>query len=255
MRRTAGAIFIAAGLLAGGLGWMFLPPHGGRLQYAVEVVEPRPISDSKMPDGLAEIEIRRLLWGFWPAAVTVEPTTLIRLTPPQEDEGAPRLAIVQDVREHFSASDCQLGGLPEDGPRWAAGLTSGIGRGRAELGGRTLNVSAALDRLGPLIDDSLWTDAGDPLISELESAGWKAQVGYLIPALSWSERQQVLARLKADPSLLPAPNADILSPGQPPPISDLLRLVLAGGMVCIGLLVLLWRLRETWREELASRPT
>ncbi len=252
MNRNAATAFIALGLLAAGLGWAFLPPHRGRLQYVVEVVDPRPPSEAEMPDSLGEIEVSRL-FAFVPRTVTLRSARLIRLTRSRPGRGPSEIAVLEHMSQYLGASDYELGSPPENGPHWAAGAASGLRRGSAELGTRTVEISAVLGRLGPLFDESLWTDAPEAFASELEQGGWQLQVSYLLFALSWREREQALAQLRAHPRLLAAPGWEALSPARPPPISDPVRLLIAAALVGAGLCVLVWQLRRMSWGEVARR--
>jgi len=62
-----------------------------------------------------------------------------------------------------------------------------------------------------------------------------------------------VSRLEADPSLLPTPDATVLTLARPPSLSDSLTRVLAIAFVCAGLAVLALQLRGVTRDELNHR--
>ena len=232
---------------------MFLPPDRGRFQYAVEVVDPRPWSESEMPEALSKVRVTRVHAFVLRTDAQVAAAGIIRLRRPDTDEGPAEIAMLQNMSRYITSADCELGVLTEGGSAAAAGALSGIRRGTTKLGSRTINTSALLGRLGPLFDTSLWIELSGPLVGELEEAGWQVQASFLLFPRTWREGQQVLAQLAADPGLLPAPGSKILNPSEPPPLSDPIRLALAAALVCAGLCVLVWQLRGTSRDDVARR--
>ncbi|UCC67155.1 MAG: hypothetical protein JSV79_08390 [Armatimonadota bacterium] len=253
MSRSAAAVLIAVGMVVGGLGWMFLPPDRGRFHYVVEIVDPRPWSESEMPEALREVRVTRLHGFLSRADAQVAAAAIIRLRGSDTDEGPAEIAMLQNMSHYITSADCQLGVVTEGGSAAAAGALSGIRRGTIKLGSGTIDVSALLGRLGPLFDKSLWIELSRPLMRELEEAGWQVQASFLLFPRTWREQQQVLAQLAAYPGSLPAPGSKILSPAEPPALSDPIRLALAAALVCAGLCVLVWQLRGTSREEVARR--
>jgi len=253
MKRMIPGLLILAGLLIGLVGWTLLPPYRGQLQYVVEVVDPRPWSEAEMPEGLDSVRVVRRL-AFAPRPSTkLDTARIVRLTRASGSLGPAKIGMLPDMARHITSSNYELGSLPKSGPRWAAGASSGMERGEAQLGTRAVNVSILLGPLGPLFDDWLWTDFSQPLMLELADAGWQVQVSYVVFASSWQEQSQVLAELASDPGLLPAPSAEIRSPAKPPLLSHPIRLALALALICVGLWVLAVQLRGMSRHDLARR--
>jgi hypothetical protein len=206
-----------------------------------------------MPEGLDSVRVVRHLALLPRANTKLETVRVIRLTRSSGSPGRAKIAMLPDMARYITSAHYELGSLPKSGPRWAAGASSGLERGEAQLGTRTINVSALLGALGPLFDEWLWTEFSQPLVSELAEAGWQVQVSYVVFASSWQERTQVLAKLASDPELLSAPGAEIVSPARPPVLSHSVRVTLALALICVGLWVLLVQLRGMSRNELARR--
>jgi len=248
-RRTA-AVFIAIGLIVGGVGWTLLPLDGGRYEYVVAVVDPRPLPEAEMPAGLKTREVTRR-HAFIPAKASIQAARAIMLTRPEGADGPARVAMVENLSLYIKSADCQLGRMEPGAPAVVAGAASGLRRGPVELGSHRTNIAGLLEPLGPLFDDALWLELSPWLADELEQAGWQTQVRYLLFAQTWGEREQVLAQLKADPDLLPVPGAEVLSPAEPPALSESARLALAAVLVLTGLAVLVRRVRRLSREDMA----
>ncbi len=236
----------------GGVGWTLLPRDGGRYEYVVAVVDPRPPGVSEMPAGLGKREVVRL-HTFIPLKATLETARVTMLTRPQDAEGPAQVAMVQNMSAYIRSADCELGRFEPGVPAAAAGAATGLRRGPIELGSHRTNIAGLLGRLGPLFDDALWIELSPSLAGELEKLGWRSEVRYLLFAQTWGERAQVLAQIQADPALLPAPGAQILSPAEPPALSQSARLALAGALVLIGLAVLVRRVRRMSPGEMRRR--
>lgn len=236
----------------GGLGWALLPPDGGRYEYVVAVVDPRPLSEAEMPPGLKTREVTRL-HAFIPAKASIQAARVITLTRPEGADGPPQVVMVENLSKYIKSADCQLGRMEPGVPAAAAGAATGLRRGPIELGSHRTNIAGLLEPLGPLFDDALWLESSPSLADELEQAGWQTQVRYLLFAETWGEREQVLAQLQADPELMPAPGAETLSPAEPPALSPPMRLALAAVLVLTGLAVLVRRVHRMSRGEMARR--
>jgi hypothetical protein len=234
------------------VGWALLPHDEGRYAYVVAVVDPRPLSEAEMPAGLRTREVTRL-HAFIPLRATIEAARVIMLTRPGEAEGPAQVAMVENLSRYIKSGDCQLGRMEPGVPAAAAGAASGLRRGPVELGSHRTKIAGLLEPLGPLFDSAMWIETSPSLADELEQAGWQTRVRYLLFAETWREREQVLAQLQGDPELLPVPGAEILSPAQPPALSEPVRLALAAVLVLIGLTLLVRRVRRMSREEMARR--
>jgi hypothetical protein len=205
-----------------------------------------------MPAGLAARDVVRL-HTFIPLKATLRTARVTMLTRPQDAEGPAQVAMVQNMPAYIKSADCQLGRMQPGLPPAAAGVHSGLRRGPVELGSREITIAALLGPLGPLFDDALWIELSPSLAGELEKAGWRPEVRYLLFAQTWGERAQVLAQLRDDPDLLPAAGAGILSPAEPPALSEPVRLALAAVLVLIGLAVLVRRVRRMSPGEMRRR--
>jgi hypothetical protein len=252
VKRTTAAVFIAIGLIVGGVGWALLPPDVGRYEYVVAVVDPRPLPESRMPAGLEAREVTRL-HAFIPLEAIVQTARVTMLTRPRDAEGPAQVAMVQNMSAYIKSSDCELGRMQSGVRPAAAGAASGMQRGQIELGSHPIKIAALLGPLGPLFDEALWIESSPSLAAELEQAGWRPEVRYLLFTQTWDERAQVLAQLQADPDLLPVRGAEILSPAEPPALSQPVRLALAAVLVLTGLAVLVRRVRRMSRGEMARR--
>jgi AraC-like DNA-binding protein len=62
-----------------------------------------------------------------------------------------------------------------------------------------------------------------------------------------------LAKLAADPELLPAAGAEIVSPAERPLLPHPFRIGIAVVLICVGLWVLVAQVRGMSRDELARR--
>lgn len=241
MRTAVSAIFILAGLALGAVGLLVFPSGHGRLEYMIEVVDPRPASEAEMPAGLSRLGAVRALV----------------MDSPAEGQPPQRVLLLPDIRETLKMSDCALGSLPEIGAWQAlAGANSGIKRGTITLAGNEVRVCGLLQQLGGILDESLVMPASEDVEAALLDAGWTARtVRYLLFTKTWHARSEMLARLGQDPKLLPAPRAQILSPARRPPLSRGPRIAISLLLVCVGLFVLAWQARGLTRDELARRFT
>lgn len=236
----------------GGVGWALLPHDEGRYAYVVAVVDPRPLPEAEMPAGLTTREVTRL-HAFIPLAARIQAARVITLTRPRAAEGPAEVAMVENLSKYIKSSDCQLGRMDPGVAAAAAGAATGLRRGPVELGSHRTSIAGLLEPLGPLFDDALWIESSPSLAGELAQAGWQTQVRYLLFAETWGERAQLLAQLQADPALLPVPGAEVLSPSEPPALSQPIRLALAAALALVGLTLMVRRVRRMSREEMAQR--
>jgi hypothetical protein len=215
-----------------------LPGDGGRLEYLIQIVDPRPAAESEMPAGLRDLGAIR--------AVVASPAPA--------GEGGMRIVLLPDLEATLTSADTALGVLPGPGElAGVAGADTGLGRGGTILAGRRVVVSGVLQSLGHPFDGSVVMKESDELESELGAAGWSLRAHYLIPAESWEEREAALGRLSGDPLLLPVPESDVIAPGRPPRLPRRMRLSAAIALICCGLAVLGWQLRGLSREEIGRR--
>jgi hypothetical protein len=236
MRRTVGVVFLLAGLVVAVVGWSWLPPDRGRLEYAVQIVDPRPLDEAGLPAELAALGATTMVVAR-PAAV--------------EDAVAPVL-LLHELDRVIGTSDVALGALPLPGSAEAlAGAATGVPRGALALVDRDIEVVGSLQPLGEVFDGSLAMQASDDLAGAFLDAGWDCRAQYLLPAESWEERTALLARLEADPGLVPAAGVVIPSAAEQPALSRQARLTLSVVLICCGLLALGWQLRGLSREDLA----
>jgi hypothetical protein len=160
-RRTA-AVFIAIGLIVGGVGWALLPHDEGRYAYVVAVVDPRPLPEAEMPAGLTTREVTRL-HAFIPLTATIQAARVITLTRPRAAEGPAKVAMVENLSKYIKSSDCQLGRMEPGVAAAAAGAATGLLRGPVELGSHRTSIAGLLEPLGPLFDDALWIESSPSL--------------------------------------------------------------------------------------------
>ncbi len=234
MRRTVGAVFILVGLLAGVAGLALLPADRGRLEYLVQIVDPRPVEEAGVSAELAAL-------GAIPSIVA---------EPPARAQPAPRV-LLPDLERLIGSADVALGTLPmAEQPQAVAGQSTGIKRGELYLVGLEVTIVGSLQELGPLIDESIVMAGSDELSAALVTGGWDCRAQYLLPAASWEERTALLARLEGDPGLLPVPDARVVSPARKPALSRRARLTVSASLVCCGLLVLGWQMRGLSREHI-----
>jgi hypothetical protein len=238
--------------MVGGVGWALLPHDEGRYAYVVAVVDSRPLPEAEMPPGLKTREVTRL-HTFIPLTASIQAARVITLARPEGADGPAQVAMVENLSKYIKSADCQLGRMEPGVPAAAAGAATGLRRGPVELGSHRTNIAGLLEPLGPLFDDALWIEASPSLADELVQAGWQTQVQYLLFAQTWGERGQVLAQLQADPALLPVPGAEVLSPAEPPALSQPIRLALAAVLVLAGLTLMVRRVRRMSRGEMARR--
>ena len=246
MNRTFGILLMVAGAAVMLLGYLVLPKDAGRLSNAIEIADPRPLSSSAMPDGL------RAMGAL--SVTVVEPAT--------HAAGPARLLLVPHLSGLLSSADAELGKLPpgetakaaaRGRPKVAAGAATGLRLGPAAFGSVQVEVAAILHPLGPLFDSYLLAEDSSAWRSTLRAPSAVASRRYLLLAGSWGQRGQLVARLAADPSLLPGRNADIISPARPPALSDPTRWALACVLGAAGAVILAVQLRGFSRAELSRR--
>lgn len=239
--------------MVGGVGWALLPHDEGRYAYVVAVVDPRPLPEAEMPPGLKTREVTRTHIVI-PVTARIQAARVTMLSRPEGADGPGKVAMVENLSEYIKSADCQLGRMKPGVSAAAAGAATGLRRGPIELG-RTdrTTIAGLLEPLGPLFDDALWMETSPSLADELAQAGWRTEVRYLLFAETWGERGQLLAQLQADPALLPVPGAQVLSPAEPPALSQPIRLALAAVLALIGLTLIARRVRRMSRQEMADR--
>lgn len=244
MSRRVAAIFIVVGLLVGIAGWRFLPRAPGRLGYAIEIVDPRPLPDAAMPQGLAKLGAMRAL------SVGLAQGT-----------GPRRLLLVSDMGKMLSSGDTALGGLPGHAagegsslpPKAVAGVAAELSPGPATVGGIRVEIGAVLQHLGPMLDSTVILPDTPGSLAALGPLAQKASVRYLLLTQTPGARGSMLDKLCADPSLLPAPGAQVLSPVPQLPLLDVVRVSVALVLACAGVLVIGLQLRGLTREDMARR--
>ena len=240
VKRPLAAAFIILGLAVGALGLLVLPSGHGRFEYLVEVVDPRPASESTMPDELAEM-------GAVRAVVMAD----------RSDEARPRqVLLLPDIGARLKMSDCALGVLPADGG-WSglAGFNSGLERGTISVAGHEVSICGQLQSLAPIFDESLVMESSNDVKSALETAGWESHARYFLFAGSWDERSRLIGEFEANPDVLPIATAEIISPARRPLLSGRGRVALSVALMCVGLLVLAWQIRGMSSEDVAQRFT
>jgi hypothetical protein len=238
MTRRAAAGVIILGLAIGATGLLVLPGGHGRLEYLVEVVDPRPAEESNTPHALRELGAVRA----------------VMLRNPSGSSRPSQVLLLQDLAARLRNADCALGGLPEgNGWQGLSGFEAGLERGRTTLAGHDLTVCGKLQSLAPVFDQSLVMPASDDVRQVLERAGWQGQVHYLFFAESWPERGELLAKLETDSEALPTPEARIVSPAERPLLPRSARIWVACVLIFAGLLVVALQLRGVSRGELVGR--
>lgn len=236
------------------LGWGLLPRAQGRLQFAIEIVDPRPLSAGRgpaaqpQPSGLPE---GLKILGAVPVIAVAAPSGAARWS---------RVLLVPKLSELVTSADTELGqvGRNESGgragsPRAAAGAATSLTLGPATVDGVEVKVVALLQPLGPIFDRSLIIEEAPATREMLRHADSRASYRYLVPVDSWQKRGQVLARLSQEPGLLPAPNAEVLSEPQPAGISSAGRSGLAAALIAAGVLVIGLQLRGLTRAGVSRR--
>jgi hypothetical protein len=238
VKRTLAVSLIVAGAGVAALGAIFLPGHRGRLEYVIAIADARPLSECVMPDGLKAMKAIDARAFERPSA-----------------EGPPaRLLLLPNVSELLTSADLSLGRPPERGSSEAlAGIASGVDRGRLSLAGHEMKVAATLRDMGPLFDTWVVMARSRELEAALLEAGWQGRARYLLVTHSWEARARTLARLRGDPGLLPTPQAQVLSPARKPPVPMAMKLALAAGLICAGVVIMVVQLRGFSREEIARR--
>jgi hypothetical protein len=246
MRRNAAALFVLLGLAVGIAGWHPMPSAPGRLDYAIEIADPRPAAEATMPQCLQAFHATHAL------AVDL-----------QEGRGPSRFLLVDTGAKMLSSSDVELGKLPEkrterttSGPLDAmAGADTGLHLGPERVDGvelRIVAVLAVLQHLGPIMDSSIvMSDAPDAL-SALGPLTEKARARYLLLTETPLERSRALGRLRADASLLPT-RAEVISLVKPLPMPNPIRITLAAVFIFGGALVIGIQVRRLGRDEIAQR--
>ncbi len=243
MKRTFAISLLIVGLLIGIAGLVALPSGQGRLLNAIEVMDPRPLPDASMPDGLK--------------ALGAMPVTMVILSP---GPGPKRALLTPRLGKLLSSTDSELGKIPEHGavgklPPAVAGASTGLKLGKAVVKGVQVDVAATLHALGPMFDDDLLMadtpEARAALGVPIKGGG--AKTVYLLPVESYRENRRLLSRLASDPSLLPAPGAAAQTMARPPLLSDSLTRTLAIAFVCVGFAVFAFQLRGLTRAELNHR--
>ena len=258
MTRKLAAAFIIIGLAIGFAGWRLLPSAPGRLEYAVEIVDPRPPAQAAMPEGLKTLGAVRALVVDLPAA----------------QNKARRLLLVPKLSKLLSSADTELGALPQNGrgeheaatgPKAVAGAATGLGLGEAPIytpsgdpsrpveKAGSIDVVASLHHLGPLFDSALMATDSPAALEALAPLAGGASAHYFLLTRTAGERGRTLSKLHADARLLPAPNAQVLSPSEGPPASNAADLAVAAALLCGGLLVIGLQLRGVSRQDVARR--
>lgn len=243
MRKNAAALFVLLGLVVGIAGWHLMPSAPGRLDYAIEIADPRPAAEATMPQCLRAFHAAHAL------AVDL-----------QEGKGPSRFLLVDTRAKMLSSSDVELGKLPEkrterttSGPLDAmAGVDTGLHLGPERVDGVELRIVAVLQHLGPIMDSSIvMSDAPDAL-SALGPLTEKARARYLLLTETPLERSRALDRLRADASLLPT-RAEVISPVKPLPMPNPIRITLAAVFIFGGALVIGIQVRRLGRDDIAQR--
>jgi len=228
MRKRIWLLLLVGGVLLMVLGLAFLPEDHGRFEYAIEIADTRFYAESAMPAGLGRLGAVRLLV----------------MTPPEALAEFDRLLVLPDSTPLLTNSDSAVGALPRSGAREvAAGARTAMDRGdTASAGG--LQVVGRLQALGAVFDRSLAAQGpADELAADLEASHWSSTASYLLPASSWGERAELMARLQSDQSLLPTPAAEVISPARRPPLSRATRRLLAAALIVLGAVVVAVQLR------------
>jgi len=231
------------GLAAGIAGWRLLPAAPGRLDYAIEVADPRPVAEATMPDGLRAFHATRAL------AIDL-----------QEGPGPSRFLLVDAGARMLSSSDIGLGKLPDaavertaSGPPAAmAGTNTGLTLGRATVGGIELRIVAVLHHLGPFADSSIiMLDTPSTLLA-LGPLSEKATARYLLLTATPGERSRALETLRSEASPLP-PDSEVISPETRLPVARPIRVALAAVFICCGALAIGLQVRKLGRDGIAQR--
>jgi hypothetical protein len=235
--KALAVIVIIAGLALAGLGLAVLPEDHGRFEYAIEIADPRPASQSTAPAALTALGAVRVLV----------------LEPPAGGASTTRILATRE-QGLLTPTDCALGRLPRPGSREAlAGAETGLERGWQAVAGHRLQIVGVLQPLGPVFDRSLVLAQTSPMGGELESEGWRGRASYLLLTSTWEERGRALARLEARPALLPTPEAEIVASARRPPLPRRARVMLAALLVSAGVLVMAAQLRGLTKGELSRR--
>lgn len=238
MKRAIAVVFLLIGMAIGGLGYALLPADHGRYEYVVQVADPRPPAESEMPSSLAELGAVRA----------------VVMHAPEGTSGVPAMLLLPNMSDLFGAEDCGLGRLPSVGEQEAlAGDATGLTRGPTQVAGQTVEVVGLLQKLGPAFDDKLVMDPSESFEAALREDGWEAEARYFVLAETWRERGEVLARLEAEPDLLPSPEAHVVGTSRAPVVSPLVRVILAVALICTGVVTIAIQLRGFSRQDLERR--
>lgn len=235
MKQKLAAALIVCGLAIAFLAHAVLPQDKGRFADVIEIVDPRPASQSEMTPELQRLKALRM--------VLME----------QPDPGpSGQVLLLPDIRL-LKASDCALGRLPERDWEAAAGASTGIRRGQAALRGAESRIVGILQPLGATFDSSLVMALSEEVLEQLQQAGWRSQAHYLLPTRGGADAERLLGRLKSDPAMLPTPKAQILSPAHPSGLSRTAIALLAVLLICAGASLLGWGVRSIRRQGLAPQ--
>jgi len=221
-------LLLVGGVLLMVLGLAFLPEEHGRFEYAIEIADARPYAESAMPAGLGRLGAVRLLV----------------MTPPEALAEFDRILLLPEAAPLLTNSDSALGPLPRSGTREvAAGAGTAMEREDTTSAGG-LQVVSRLQTLGAVFDRSLAAvGPADELAADLEASHWRSTASYLLPASSWGQRAELMARLQSDQSLLPTPEAEVISPARRPPLSRGTKRLLAAALIVLGAVVAAVQLR------------
>jgi len=237
MKRTIALAFVILGLGIGILGLTVLPAGHGRFEYLVEILDERSAKDAIMPDSLREL-------GATMGVVVVNPT-----------EGArpERVVLLKGLPSLIRTSECALGEVPKE-PGWQglAGFDSGLERGTIALNGHELTICGQLQALAPAFDRAVVMEYSERIDQELSDVGWEAEIRYFVVPKSWPEQQELLAKMDAAKTILPA-GATTEAHGSKPILSGGQRVALSVVLIGLGLFVLGWQMRGLRREDIVRR--
>jgi len=238
MQKRIWPFLLIGGLLLMLLGVVILPEDHGRFEYVIEIADARPRAESAMPPGLGRLDA----------------VPLLVLTPPDESAPFDRLVLLPEANPLLTNSDSSLGPLPRSGLREvASGARTAMARGETVSAG-DLRVVCRLQTLGAVFDRSLAAvGAADELVADLEAAGWSGRASYLLPAGNWRGRAKLMARLQSDPSLLPTPEAEVISPARRPPLSRGTRYLLAAALIVLGAVMMAVQVRVVGLDGMRRR--
>jgi hypothetical protein len=247
MKRTLAISLLALGVLIGLLGLVVLPPSPGRLVNAIQIMDPRPLTEAAMPEGLR--------------ALGAMPASAVGLPP---GPGPKNALLVPRLAKLVSSADTELGKIPERASSNAslvavAGADTDLHLGATTVKGIKVQVAATLHPLGPMFDENLiMADTPEARAAlGVQGRAFATSGGpralYLLLTESYKESRRMVARIEANPSLLPAPHATVYTMAYPPPLSDSFTLALAAGLICAGIAVIALQLRGLTRDEINHR--